>query len=112
MSDFRPAQLDIQLWSGNSWEQSFSLTLDNTPINLSSATVSITITNQCGSTTALVITEGDGITVGGVNNNVITVNKLITLAVNQYSWSLNVNYQSGVVKTYLYGDFIISNNLN
>ena len=43
MSDFRPAQLDIQIWKGDSWQQTFTLTLDSTPINLSTADVKIQI---------------------------------------------------------------------
>jgi hypothetical protein len=42
-----------------------------------------------------------------VSNNQITVNKLVDIAKGNYVWDMQVTFTSGVVKTYLEGDFIV-----
>lgn len=111
MSNFKPAELDIEIWKNDSWMQSFTLTLDSTPIDLTGATVKIDIKKQCGDTTAISMTNGDGISVGGVNNNSITVNKVINIDAGNYVWDMQVTFTTGVVKTYLWGNFIVSQDI-
>ena len=111
MSDFRPAQLDIQIWKGDSWQQTFTLTLDSTPINLSTADVKIQIVSGCSDTVLATLTEGDGITVGGASNNSIIINKVISLDAGEYKYDLQVTFSSGIVKTYLWGEFSVTDDI-
>ena len=106
-SDFRPGKLDIQIWRNDTWQQVFTLLADTTPINLSSATVYIQVRKGCAGTLALSLTNSSGVTIGGVSNNQITVNKLVDIAKGNYVWDMQVTFTSGVVKTYLEGDFIV-----
>ena len=106
-SDFRPGNLDIQMWRNDTWGQAFTITSNSSPVNLSGSTITIQIRKGCGGTLALTLTNGSGITIGGVGNNQVTVSKLIDIANGNYVWDMNVAFSGGVVKTYLTGDFIV-----
>jgi hypothetical protein len=85
----------------------FTLLADTTPINLSGSTVYIQVRKGCAGTLALSLTNGSGVTIGGVSNNQITINKLVDIAKGNYVWDMQVTFTTGVVKTYLEGDFIV-----
>jgi hypothetical protein len=106
-SDFRPGKLDIQIWRNDTWQQVFTLLADTTPISLLGATVYIQVRKGCAGTLALTLTNGSGVTIGGVSNNQITVNKLVDIDKGNYVWDMQVTFTTGVVKTYLEGDFIV-----
>ena len=103
--DQRPARYNIKLWKGNTWQNVFKVFKDNVPVNLSAAEVRIQLRRKPTSTTAEVtLTETDGITVGGVSSNEITVSKRINIAAGDYYWDLLV-INAGVYTTYLWGSF-------
>lgn len=105
--DQRPAKYNVKMWKGNTWQNTFTIVKDNVPVNLSSAEVRIQIRRKPTSTTAeLTLTETDGITVGGANNNVITVSKRVNIAANEYYWDLLV-INGGIYTTYLWGAILV-----
>jgi hypothetical protein len=109
-ADFRPAQYNISIWKSNTWSQIFLLTANTVPINLSTATVEIQIRKKLTSTNAeLTLTEatGGGITVGGLNSNMITINKDIDLAAGTYVYDMAVEFSNTNIKTYIWGNFIV-----
>jgi hypothetical protein len=85
------------------------LTANTVPINLSTATVEIQIRKKITSTNAeLTLTEnGGGIVVGGVNNNMITINKDIDLDAGNYVYDMAVQFSNSNIKTYIWGNFIV-----
>ena len=107
MSNFKPAVLDIEIWKGDSWIQTYALTTNSVPISLIGATVNIQVRKGCGGTLALSLTNGDGVTIGGDDDNEITVNKLADIDKGNYKWDMQVTMQNGDVRTYLEGDFIV-----
>jgi hypothetical protein len=108
-ADFRPAQYNISIWKTNTWSQIFLLTANTVPIDLSTAAVEIEIRKTISSTTVdLTLTEGGGgITVGGANNNMITINKDINLAAGNYVYDMAVKFSNTNIKTYIWGNFIV-----
>lgn len=106
-SDFRPGRLDIQIWRNDTWKQVFTLLADTTPISLLGATVYIQVRKGCGGVLALTLTNGSGVTIGGVSNNQVTVNKLVNIDKGNYVWDMQVTFADLTVKTYLEGDFIV-----
>jgi len=107
-SDFRPGKNDIQIWKNDTWRQTFVLTQNSVAINLTGATVTIQIRKGCDGVLALTAsTGGNGVTIGGASNNQITVDKLINIDKGKYQYDINVVYNSGYVRTYLEGDFIV-----
>jgi len=103
--NFLPATYNIKLTKGNTWQSTFAIFKDSVAVNLSSAEVRIQIRRKATSTTAEVtITEADGITVGGVSSNEVTVSKRVNIAAGDYVWDMLV-VNSGVYKTYIGGKF-------
>lgn len=85
------------------------MTANTVPINLSTAAVEIEIRKTITSTNVeLTLTEsGGGITVGGVDNNMITINKDINLAAGNYVYDMAVKFSNTNIKTYIWGNFIV-----
>ena len=80
------------------------------PISLVGADVKIQVRKKPNSTTAeLTLTEaaGGGITVGGVNNNQIYVNKQVNIAAGTYVYDMLVLFPNTNEKTYIWGNFIV-----
>ena len=103
--NFLPATYNIKLTKGNTWQSVFTIFKDSVPVNLSGAEVRIQIRRKATSTTAEVtITEADGITVGGVSSNQVTVSKRVNIAAGDYVWDMLI-IDSGVYKTYIGGKF-------
>jgi hypothetical protein len=103
--NFLPATYNIKLTKGNTWETSFTIFKDSVPVNLSAAEVRIQIRRKATSTTAdVTITEADGITVGGVSSNEVTVSKRVNVVAGDYVWDMLV-VNAGIYKTYIGGKF-------
>ena len=85
------------------------MTANTVPIDLSTAAVEIEIRKTITSTTVdLTLTEGGGgITVGGQNNNMITINKDINLTAGNYVYDMAVKFSNTNIKTYIWGNFIV-----
>ena len=110
-SDFKPAELDIEIVKGDYWVEVFALSVDSTPINLTNDSVEIEITQGCSTTVLWNATVGDGITITGASNNQISLSKLVNLDEGNYEYTLKVTYTTGVIKTYLWGQFKVYLNL-
>lgn len=104
-SDFKPAELDIEIVKGDYWVQTLALTLDSTPINLSTADVDVEVTQGCSTSVLWSASVGDGISINGAGNNEINISKLVDIAEGNYEYTLKVTYQTGVIKTYVWGEF-------
>ena len=85
------------------------MTANTVPIDLSTAAVEIEIRKTITSSTVeLTLTEGGGgITVGGQNNNMITINKDINLTAGNYVYDMAVKFSNTNIKTYIWGNFIV-----
>lgn len=112
-SDFKPATFDIDLVKGDTWAEVFALTLNSVPIDLQLATINVSIYKGCSTNAPLwTATNGDGILITGVDDNQITINKIVDLDKGDYIWDLKVTYDDGTIKTYLWGAFIVYENIN
>lgn len=113
-ADLRPAQYNVKIWRNDSWAQTFALLADTTPIDLSGSTILIQVRpTPSSSVVALELTTDDSsIGIGGVDNNQITLNKIVDIAAGTYVYDMNVTFPSGEVKTYLWGNFIVSEDIS
>jgi hypothetical protein len=113
-ADLRPAQYNVKIWRNDSWAQTFALLADTTPIDLSGSTILIQVRpTPSSSVVALELTSEDSsIGIGGVDNNQITLNKIVDVAAGTYVYDMNVTFPSGEVKTYLWGNFIVSEDIS
>jgi len=98
----------------DSWAQTFALLADTTPIDLSGSTILIQVRpTPTSSVVALELTTDDSsIGIGGVDSNQITLNKIVDIAAGTYVYDMNVTFPSGEVKTYLWGNFIVTEDIS
>ena len=112
-SNFKPANNSVEIVTGNTWSETFALTLDTVPIVLTGSTILVSIYKGCTTNAALwTATNGNGVTITGASFNQISLSKIVSLDKGNYIWDLKVTYQDGKVKTYVWGDFIIYENIN
>jgi len=110
--DLRPAQYNVQIWRNDSWAQTFSITSNDVAVDLSGCTILIQVRTKPTSTdVALSLATGTSITIGGVGNNEITLNKVVDIAAGNYVYDMNVTFPSGLVKTYIYGTFLVQEDI-
>lgn len=108
-ADFRPAQYNISIWRNDTWSQVMVITANDVPVSLLGAEVEIQVRKKPNSTDAeMTLTEQNGgITVGGVNNNQITINYPVDIAAGTYVYDMVVLFPNGNEKTYIWGNFIV-----
>jgi hypothetical protein len=108
-ADFRPAQYNISIWRNDTWSQVMVITANEVPVSLVGAEVEIQVRKKPNSDTAeMTLTEQNGgITVGGVNNNQITINYPVDIAAGTYVYDMVVVFPNGNEKTYIWGNFIV-----
>lgn len=91
-----PATVNYTITQGDTFAREIEIeTTDDSPVpvDLSGATIVMTIADEQD------LTEGDGLTVGGDDDNVITINKIITWA-GKHKYALKATFGDGTVKTY------------
>lgn len=94
-----PSVLNFRIKQGDTFQRTITFETDDDtpqPIDLSGATVVMRIDQMED------LTEGDGLTVGGDDNNILTISKIITWS-GTYRYELEVTFGSGVIKTYYEG---------
>ena len=108
-ADFRPAQYNISIWRNDTWSQVMIITANEVPVSLVGSEVEIQVRKKPNSTDAeMTLTEQNGgITVGGVNNNQITINYPVDIAAGTYVYDMVVVFPNGNEKTYIWGNFIV-----
>ena len=81
-------------------------------ISLATAVVKIQVRTKPDGDVLLELTEGDGITVGGAGNNVVTISKVCAITgCGSYYYDLQATFASGVVSTYVRGAFIVQKDI-
>jgi hypothetical protein len=108
-ADFRPAQYNISIWRNDTWSQVMRITANDVPVDLTGSDVEIQVRKKPNSTDAeLTLTEQNGgITVGGVDDNQITINYPVDIAAGTYVYDMVVVFPNGNEKTYIWGNFIV-----
>lgn len=104
-----PGNYTIRAYRNDTLQLTFTITDgSNVPINLSTADMKMQVRNKPDGDIYLTLTEGDGLTVSGVNNNVVTVSKLVNISDGcTFYYDLQATFTSGVVTTYLKGPFVV-----
>ena len=112
-ADLRPAQYNVQIWRNDTWAQTFAVTSNDVAVDLSGSTILIQVrTKPTSSDVVLSLTTGTSITIGGVGYNEITLNKVVDIAAGNYVYDMNVTFPSGLVKTYIYGSFLVQEDIS
>ena len=112
-ADLRPAQYNVNIWRNDTWSQTFAILADVTPVDLSGSTILIQVrpTPTSASVELTLSTANSSISIGGVDRNQITLNKKVEVAAGSYVYDMNVTFPSGEVKTYIWGNFIVQEDI-
>ncbi len=99
-----PAAYNIATFYGNTLVLTFTLTdSNNSPISLTGKTVEFIIRR------VLVVidtyTVGDGLTISGGGNNIISLSKVVDISPGQYIYELKITTSPTEIRTYLAGVF-------
>jgi hypothetical protein len=102
-----PGIYNITAYRGDTLQRTITLVDgSNNPISLATAAVKIEVRTKPDGDIKLTLTEGDGITVSGAGNNVITISKVVSISDScALYYDLQATFASGVVSTYLKGNF-------
>ncbi len=112
-ADLRPAQYNVKIWRNDTWSQTFAILADTTPVDLTGCTILIQVRPAPASASVvLTLTSANSsISIGGANRNQITLNKIVDVAAGSYVYDMNVTFPSGEVKTYIWGNFIVQEDI-
>lgn len=104
-----PGVYTIQAYRNDTLQLTFTITDGSSiPIDLSTATMKMEVRTKPDGEIKLTLTEGDGLTVSGVGNNVVTVSKKVEISDGcRFFYDLQATFASGVVTTYVRGSFIV-----
>lgn len=105
-----PACYPVSYYEGNTWIETIRLRdgVTKEPIVLSAAAVLIEIKKKKTDTTAEeTLSIGDGLSIVGVDQNEISIDKILDLDAGAYFWDLTITFSDGTVRTFLAGDFTV-----
>lgn len=107
-----PGVYNIKAYRGDTLERTFTIKDgSNNPISLATAAMKVQVRKHPDGEVYMTFTEGDGLTVGGVDNNVVTMSKVVALDGCVYRYDLQATFASGEVTTYLKGAFIVTEDI-
>jgi hypothetical protein len=112
-ADLRPAQYNVKIWRNDTWGQTFAILSNDVAVDLTGSTIVIQVRESASSSTALLTlsTTESTITITGTSHNQVTLNKVVTIPAGTYTYDMNVTFPSGVVKTYIWGTFIVQEDI-
>lgn len=104
-----PGIVAFQAYRNDSFQNVITVTDGaNLPISLATADVKMQIRTKPDGDLLMAITEGNGITVGGAGNNVITISRIMDIQHGgRYFYDLQASFADGTVQTYIRGPFIL-----
>jgi hypothetical protein len=82
------------------------------PVSFATADIKMQVRTKPDGEVLLELTEGNGLTVGGAGNNVITISKVVAIqGCGAYYYDIQATFATGVVSTYLKGAFIVQKDI-
>lgn len=106
-----PANYNLTCYQGATFDQTFTVTIDDAPINLTGYSAAMQVRETIDSSTASVsLTSGSGITLGGTAGTirvVISSTATASLVDGQYVYDLEITSGGGVTDRYLMGTFTV-----
>jgi len=104
-----PGVFNMRAYRNDTLSYVISITDANSaPISLANADVKMQVRTRPDGEILMSLTEGNGITIGGVGSNVITLSKIVDIEnCGNYHYDIQATFNSGIVSTYLKGLFIV-----
>lgn len=104
-----PGIFNIQAYRNDTLQYVITITDEaGAAISLATAAVKMEVRTKADGEVLLTLTEGDGLTVGGAGNNIVTISKVVAIDdCGSYYYDLQAAFASGVVSTYIRGAFTV-----
>lgn len=111
--DLSPVKQDVDIWKDDTWAMVLKVTTNTVPVSFLGATIVIQIrkTIESAAIEMTLTTAENTITISGAGNNIITLNKKITLDAGSYVYDMNVTFPNTQSKTYIYGKLNVEQNI-
>jgi hypothetical protein len=107
-----PGIYNIRAYRNDTLQRTVTITDGSAlPISLANATMKVEVRDKPDGDVYLTLTEGDGLTVGGTGNNVVTISKVVNIDGGCYFYDLQATFTSGVVTTYIKGSFLVTDDI-
>jgi hypothetical protein len=108
-----PGVFNIKAYRNDTMTYVITVTDENSAaISFANADVKMQVRTRPDGDIVLSLTEGNGISIGGVGNNIITLNKVVDIEdCGNYHYDLQATFTSGVVSTYIKGLFIVQKDI-
>lgn len=107
-ADLRPSQYNVSIWRNDTWSQTFSIRSNGEPMDLRGSQVKIQIRKKAGDQHNLLeLSLDNGISLIGNDFNQIYLHKKVEIASGNYVYDINVTYPNGDVKTLVWGNFFV-----
>jgi hypothetical protein len=104
-----PGAVNFKVYQNDTLTKTLTITDDaDAAIDLSAATIKMEVRAAVASTVLFTFETGDGITVGGADDNVITISKLVDITAGSYLYDLEITYSGGEVQTLIKGSFTVT----
>jgi hypothetical protein len=97
-------------WRGDTWVKTFTFTQGGVAYSLAGATPLIHIRKKPDSADTLLVIDTE-ISVGGVDNNVVSVSVDFDIAAGSYFWDLQLVFADGTTRTFLWGSFELTQDI-
>ena len=109
-----PGQYDTTIYAGDHMERVFILNLeDGTPIDLTGCSLLMQVKERKEDNRVWVtLTESDGLTIGGIDNNQIALYKRMPLKCGKYYYDIQFTFPTGRVKTYIAGHLTVEGDVS
>lgn len=105
-------KFDIKCYKNDTLSLNFEMKVNDVPLDLTGSTIRLQVRPSAGSNTlTLSLTAGNGINITGTDSNIVTINKLITIAAGDYVYDLEIQFANGEVKTYVQGAFKVTEDI-
>lgn len=99
-----PVSVNFSMWKGDTFKKTLTFTdATGNALDLSTAAIKMQIRKKAGEPVLMSLSINDGIVVSGQNN--VVFNKKIDIEGGTYRYDIEVTYASGVVRTYVSGQF-------
>lgn len=96
-----PGEYNFTVYQGATWDRTFTVTIDTTPLNLTGYTAALMVKQYENSTAALTLSSGAGITLGGTAGTIaitMTPQQTATLTPGRYVYDLTVSTSGDAVR--------------
>jgi hypothetical protein len=108
-----PGIYDIKAYRNDTLTKTFTV-VDSagSPVSFAAADIKMQVRPKPDGDIMMTLSEGDGLTVGGAGNNVISISRVIDIqGCGFYYYDIQATFATGVVSTYVKGSFIVQKDI-